>query len=1137
MIKCLTLLLYFAVTWFFVSSCSQNRKQHPHKQADIVVLPKMTLLASLPDSNKPTITFLEKTPKSKNFLPGKLPAVYSFIHPITHLPVFPEAQGIGSFRNFTTDQGLATDAIYCAAIDKKGNLWFGTSNGGISRYDGKKFTNYTTRQGLSHNSIFCITEDKKGNIWIGTIGGGLNCYDGKRFTNYTTKQGLVGNSVSCIIEDKKGRLWIGTEYNGVSCYDGKKFTNYTTVEGLADNGVYCIAEDKKGNLWFGATYGQVSCFDGERFTNYNFNRGQGMENNVVWSILEDKAGDLWFGTNNYGVNRFDGKKVTNYTSAQGLPSNSIFKISEDKKGNLWIATDSGVSRFDGKQFTNFTTIQGLANNIVWSITEDRNDNLWFGTYGGGVSCYNGKAVTNFTISQGLPNNTVLGIGEDRSDNLWLGTYGGGISRYNGKSFTNYTETQGLSSNFITSIIKDKKEDLWFGTVGGGVIQYNGKDFVNYTNRQWLPLNNVLSIKEDKNGNLWFGTQTHGLSVYDGNQVINYTTAQGLANNSINCIAEDKKGNLWLGTNDGGVSRFDGKSFTNYTIAQGLPNNTIIYIIEDKLNNIWFGTNEGVSRFDGKTFINYKKENGLPDNVVTNIIIDSGDNVIFGTNSGVGVLVAFTSKSTEKKMTDNVPPQNKLSNEELKGYIPKIEIYNSSTGYPVKEANWGQPAMFKDHKGIIWIGTASDKTGLVRFDYSAIHKNTDPPVIELQNIKINNESISWHNLLPDSVRERWIADSNIVTPGIAEEITLLGKELSDAERDNVRLTYGNIKFDSITKWHTIPINLVLPYDHNSISFDFNAIETGRNHLVKYQYILEGYDKIWSPITPDNSASFGNMYEGAYSFRLKAMSPEGIWSDTIVYKFVVLPPWYRTFWAYLLYALLAIGAIWIFIKWRIKGVQKEKTFLEEKIKVQDTLFTERIRISRDLHDEIGATLSGIAMYSHLSKEQVKNKNINEVEKSLNIMQQSAGEMVNKLNDIVWLINPDQDSLQKLIERLEEYARDMAAIKNMEVAVRIPENIAAINLPIESRRNIYTFCKEAINNAVKYSNATLLELIIKETNGKMEFSVSDNGKGFDAVMVRRGNGLVNMQQRADEIGAKLLIQSQHDGGSQISLQCKIT
>lgn len=206
-------------------------------------------------------------------------------------------------------------------------------------------------------------------------------------------------------------------------------------------------------------------------------------------------------------------------------------------------------------------------------------------------------------------------------------------------------------------------------------------------------------------------------------------------------------------------------------------------------------------------------------------------------------------------------------------------------------------------------------------------------------------------------------------------------------------------------------------------------------------------------------------------------------------------------------------------------------------QQALMNERLRISRELHDEVGATLSGIAMYSHLTKEQIKNANTTEVEKSLNIMQQSAGEMVNKLNDIVWLVNPDQDSLQKLIQRLEEYARDMAAIKNMQVKVNVPEHLQEHILPMESRRNIYLFCKEAINNAVKYSNGTLLDLDIKEIDNKLEFSVSDNGKGFDAVMVRRGNGLENMQKRADEIGARLTLQSKQNEGCLVSMQLKIS
>ncbi len=219
------------------------------------------------------------------------------------------------------------------------------------------------------------------------------------------------------------------------------------------------------------------------------------------------------------------------------------------------------------------------------------------------------------------------------------------------------------------------------------------------------------------------------------------------------------------------------------------------------------------------------------------------------------------------------------------------------------------------------------------------------------------------------------------------------------------------------------------------------------------------------------------------------------------------------------------------------EQEKQLAVEKLQSQLEVESLRNKISGELHDDIGATLSGIAMYSHLTKEQLKTGQTAEIEKSLNIMQQSSGEMVSKLNDIVWMINPEQDSLQKLTDRLEEYARDMANIKNMKVNIVMPAGLHEKILPVAARRNIYLFCKEAINNAVKYSGGKQLDLIIKETDGNLEFTVIDNGKGFDEVMVRRGNGLENMQKRADEIGAKLILQSKENEGASVSLQYKIT
>ena len=207
-------------------------------------------------------------------------------------------------------------------------------------------------------------------------------------------------------------------------------------------------------------------------------------------------------------------------------------------------------------------------------------------------------------------------------------------------------------------------------------------------------------------------------------------------------------------------------------------------------------------------------------------------------------------------------------------------------------------------------------------------------------------------------------------------------------------------------------------------------------------------------------------------------------------------------------------------------------------EQEVLNERLRISRELHDEVGSTLTGIAMYSHLTKEQIKAAKTEDVERSLNKIQQSAGEMVNKLSDIVWLVNPEKDSLQKLIERLEQYAEEMAKIKNMEIKITVSPKLENISLPVESRRNIYLFCKEAINNAIKYSNANLLEISMHESdNKKIEILVSDNGKGFDTTALKNGNGLINMRERVAAMGGEYLLKTSPGQGTKIGLNLKIT
>ena len=832
-----------------------------------------------------------------------------------------DVKGLALFTNYNTEQGLALNSIACGYADKKGNLWFGTFGGGVSRYDGKLFTNFTAAQGLGNNIIYSIVEDTSGNIWFGTSGGGVSRYNGKSFTNLTTAHGLANNTVWSILQDKKGALWFGTSGGGVSRYDGKSFTNFSTTKGLANNTIRSIAEDRTGTIWFATDGGGVSRYNGKSFT--SFNTEHGLASNIIYCILEDRIGNLWFGTSGGGVSRYDGKSFTNFSTAHGLPNNVVHNITEDKTGNLWFATDGGgISRYDGKTFTNFTTSHGLANNSVWNITQDKTGHLWFGTFGGGVSRFVGKSLTNFTTTHGLANNIVYSIAEDKTGNLWFGTLDGGVSRYDGKSFMNFTTSQGLANNTIRCITEDRNGNLWFGTDGGGVSKYDGKSFTNFTTTQGLANNIVFSITEDKNGNLWFGTDGGGVSRYDGSSFTNFTTAQGLANNNVWSALEDKKGNLWFATYGGGVSRYDGTSFINFTTAQGLADNDVWNITEDKYGNLWFGTsNGGVSRYDGKSFINITIAQGLADNKVYDIIIDTTDNIFIGTNLGFSVLKHFKSLNPNGGI---IPAVNNLTSEEIKKYQPVFELYNKKTGYAIKDVNIN--AMFSDSKGLIWAGCGDNQ--LISFDYNAILKSTEPPVVFIQAVKIQEANISWYNLLRRGKGRKTNPEPDSLAI-LHEEAFTFGRALSDTERDSMYTRLADIKFDDITPFYPLPQNLMLPYSHNSITFDFVAIEPAKHFLVRYQYMLEGYDREWSPVSDRTSATFGNIYEGTYTFKLKARSPDGVWSEPITYSFRVLPPWYRTWWAYTVFGSLFIGGIWGFIQYRSRRLRREKRLLEEKV----------------------------------------------------------------------------------------------------------------------------------------------------------------------------------------------------------------
>ena len=311
----------------------------------------------------------------------------------------------------------------------------------------------------NYGNVQCSLQDRAGNLWFGTTENGLYKYDGKSFSRYLVTDGLISNEIYCLLEDANGKIWIGTKA-GLSLYDGKTFTKIEIPlpQDLPPNKnelyrnsrwIFSMMQTKNGNLWF-ATIDGVFIYDGKSFTPFVVSSTAGgflSTNHNIERMLEDNAGNIWFGVRaNEGVYRYDGKSVTNLKleelfqeGPKPKPHTWAWPQVQDKDGNIWFGNWGGAYRYDGKSFTSFTKKDGLYGGVT-RIIEDKNGNLWFGgDAGAGLSRYDGKSFTRFTTRHGLINNSIWSILEDKAGNIWIGTRETGLSQYDGKKFTTYSE--------------------------------------------------------------------------------------------------------------------------------------------------------------------------------------------------------------------------------------------------------------------------------------------------------------------------------------------------------------------------------------------------------------------------------------------------------------------------------------------------------------------------------------------------------------------------------------------------------------------------------------------------------------------------------------------------------------------------
>jgi two-component sensor histidine kinase len=357
--------------------------------------------------------------------------------------------------------------------------------------------------------------------------------------------------------------------------------------------------------------------------------------------------------------------------------------------------------------------------------------------------------------------------------------------------------------------------------------------------------------------------------------------------------------------------------------------------------------------------------------------------------------------------------------------------------------------------------------------------------------------------PDSLKV-----NDFKPPVVITDFSLLNKPVSI--NDSTRVLKMPIEF---TK------ELKLNYKQNILSFTFAALNYNHPEKNKYAYMLEEYDKEW--VYTDASkrfANYTNLDPGTYIFKVKASNNDGLWNETPTeIKIIITPPFWQTAWFKALLALIALGIVYAFYRYRIGQL-----VLLQRM---------RNKIAADLHDDIGSTLNSIALYSDLAKQQPVQRDY-----ALGMIAENARKIIDSMSDIVWMINPKNDSFDKIIFRMRSLTHDLLKTKKIECQFKYDETLNEISLPMGMRRNIYLIFKEALNNMIKYSNATKASIKMLHEKKTIILLISDNGTGFDHSVSHNGNGLTNMVQRAEEIGAKLNIESEQGVGTNIELNIKL-
>jgi len=918
------------------------------------------------------------------------------------------------------------------------------------------FQTFSIEAGLSESVIHSMVQDNRGYIWAAT-GYGLNRFDGERFKPYYEEQGLADNVVHTLHKDRSGRVWAGTD-NGISILQNDSLVTPDQFLPLQGKAVLDIFDDREGNVWF-ATAGEGVWKTESNGSLKNITDLHGFRSVHANALTQTDDGRIWIGTND-GLLSYDRETVRLFRARDGLPDIRIRDVAAGWDDDLWIGTRVGLVHFKDGEFSLFDATDGLPDNRIQSITPTSDNSLWLGTENG-ASHFDGSEFNNFTTANGLPALIVYDILIDRENIVWMGTLGSGLNRYTGDAFHSHTVDNGLTNNVVTGFEEDSEGNIWIATYGGGVLIFDGENMRALGEPEGLIDNKVYTIYRDSRDRMWIGTR-EGINIYEDG-VMTELQSEIFPFQVIRKIIEID-GAYWIGTYNDGLIYFDGNEYEQFNIQNGLLNNTVMDIKVDDDGTFWIATYGGVAKFDGEMFTHYTIADGLPSNGVIHIHIDHNGEKWFSTFNGIA----------------------KLHGDEI------IAIPGTSQTETISYF------MFQDYQQRYWIGT---NRGLYHLNPDQFF-DAQNRVERIKSFKLYNKN---HGLVANELNAggSFVASDQTVWLGTVE-----GLSHFYPSRIKSNQTPPGIEFEEIlVSGEAVSGNTARTFSHdqNFLQITYSGLSMDAPDQILYEYRLRGLEDEWQ-YSRDRSVRYTSLSPNDYEFQIRAYNSDGVLSEkTASFTFTVLPPFYLSWWFLTLLIVSVLGLILFFFRYF-------------KVAKQVDIERMRVQIASDLHDDVGSSLTELALQTDFLQAGEIN---DEVKNTLKQLGEHSRKIVTSLDDIVWSIDSRNDTAGDLTDRMQDYANQVFYHKNIALNFHFDDLKMDEKLPVDVKENIYLIFKEAINNVVKHSNATKVDVKFSFEGKTFELLVRDNGTQNGSVR-KSGQGLRNIKMRANRIHSNVKIEN---------------